>query len=177
MSQVDPSRRAEAKAERSAGLSQSSDKVSDADLLTATVAVGDAVAIRMAMASIRRRMGELSTEQAKLEGALATLEEQLAALEKVTHSWPFEGATVTNKSSASTKVALFRNLFNGRPDVFPLCWENRKLARAGYSPACSNEWVRGICAKPRVKCGECPHQALILEKRPRFCCQTSAGIS
>lgn len=115
----------------------------------------------MEMAAIRRRMGELRTEQANLEGALATLEEQLAALEKVTPSWPFEGATVTNKSSASAKVALFRNLFNGRPGVFPLRWENRKLARAGYSPARSNEWVRGICAKPRVKCGECPHQAFI----------------
>jgi hypothetical protein len=73
MSQADPSRRAEAKAERSADLSQSSDNVSGADLLTATAAVGDAVAIRMAMASIRRRMGELRTEQANLEVALATL--------------------------------------------------------------------------------------------------------
>jgi len=30
-----------------------------------------------------------------------------------------------------------------------------------YSPACSNEWVSGICEKPRVKCGDCPHQAFI----------------
>ncbi|MCL5670312.1 MAG: hypothetical protein M1423_03305 [Acidobacteria bacterium] len=30
--------------------------------------------------------------------------------------------------------------------------------RAGYSPACGNEWVRGICEKH--KCPDCPHQRL-----------------
>lgn len=103
----------------------------------------------MEMASVRRRVGELRIEQANLGAALATLERELSGLEKVAHRSPFESATVTNASPASAKVALFRDLFKGRSDVFPLRWENRKLARAGYSPACSNEWVRGICAKPR----------------------------
>ena len=58
-------------------------------------------------------------------------------------------------------MALFRRLFAGRPDVFPVRWENRKTAKSGYAPACCNEWVRGICGKPQVKCGECPHQAFI----------------
>jgi hypothetical protein len=31
--------------------------------------------------------------------------------------------------------------------------------KAGYAPVCGNEWVRGVCGKPRVKCGECPNQA------------------
>lgn len=57
------------------------------------------------------------------------------------------------------KVALFRRLFRGREDVFPKLWQNRKAGKKGYSPACANEWVRGLCEKPRVKCGECPHQA------------------
>lgn len=149
MPQADPSRRAEARAERSA------------DLLAATATIGDAAAIRFEMASVRRRMGELRIEQADLEAALATLEKQLSALENVTQAGPFAGATVTNTSPSSAKIALFRSLFTGRPDVFPLRWENRKSARAGYSPACSNEWARGICAKPQVKCGECPHQAFI----------------
>ena len=56
---------------------------------------------------------------------------------------------------------MFRRLFAGRPDVFPVRWENRKDGRSGYSPACSNEWAKGICGKPKVKCGECPHQAFI----------------
>ena len=25
-------------------------------------------------------------------------------------------------------------------------------------PACGNEWISGICGKPKVKCGECPNQ-------------------
>ena len=56
---------------------------------------------------------------------------------------------------------MFRRLFAGRPDVFPVRWENRKAGRSGYSPACSNEWTKGVCGKPKVKCGECPRQAFI----------------
>src|SRR4029453_18244358 len=29
----------------------------------------------------------------------------------------------------------------------------------GYAPACANEWRRGICEKPKVKCSACPNQA------------------
>ncbi|MPZ30448.1 MAG: DEAD/DEAH box helicase [Rhodospirillales bacterium] len=68
---------------------------------------------------------------------------------------------MTASSSTTEKVAQFRRLFAGRSDVFPLRWENRKTAKSGYAPACANEWVRGICGKPQVKCGECPHQAFI----------------
>ena len=68
---------------------------------------------------------------------------------------------LTAASSTADKIALFRHLFAGRPDVFPVRWENRKTAKSGYAPACANEWVRGICGKPQVKCGECPHQAFI----------------
>ena len=58
-------------------------------------------------------------------------------------------------------MALFRELFAGRTDVFPVRWENAKAGRAGYAPACANEWLTGVCGKPRVKCGECPNQAFI----------------
>ena len=30
--------------------------------------------------------------------------------------------------------------------------------KKGYAPVCRNEWVRGVCEKPRIKCSECPHQ-------------------
>ena len=72
-----------------------------------------------------------------------------------------DAPSVTTASSAAEKIALFRRLFTGRADVFPVRWENRKTAKSGYAPACANEWVRGICGKPQVKCGECPHQAFI----------------
>jgi superfamily II DNA or RNA helicase len=64
-------------------------------------------------------------------------------------------------STAGEKVALFRSLFRGRDDVFPKLWVNPRTDRKGYAPACSNEWVRGVCEKPRLKCSECPNQAFV----------------
>jgi superfamily II DNA or RNA helicase/very-short-patch-repair endonuclease len=67
-------------------------------------------------------------------------------------------AGVNQHSPAEVKIALFRSLFHGREDVYPRRFESRKTGRAGYSPVCGNEWVQGICEKPRIKCSECPHQ-------------------
>lgn len=63
--------------------------------------------------------------------------------------------------SPERKVALFASLFRGREDVFPRRWENPGKGRSGWAPRCSNEWVPGVCAKPRVRCGECSHQAFV----------------
>jgi len=30
---------------------------------------------------------------------------------------------------------------------------------AATAPACANEWWRGVCEKPKVKCSTCPNQA------------------
>jgi superfamily II DNA or RNA helicase/very-short-patch-repair endonuclease len=68
---------------------------------------------------------------------------------------------VTNASSPAEKIALFRSLFRGREDVYPRRFESRKTNKAGYAPACSNEWVRGICEKPKIKCAECPHRRFL----------------
>ena len=62
-------------------------------------------------------------------------------------------------SPPEEKIALFRALFRGREDVYPLRFESRKTGRAGYSPACGNEWIRGICDKPRIKCSACTCQS------------------
>lgn len=92
---------------------------------------------------------------------LEAFERKLISGRQAVEQTAFADASVTNGSPSSEKVALFRSLFAGRPDVFPVRWENRKTASSGYSPACSNEWAKGICGKPKVKCGECPHQAFI----------------
>lgn len=63
--------------------------------------------------------------------------------------------------SSQQKIHIFRQLFRGRENVFSKRWDNRKTGHPGYSPVCSNEWVRGVCEKPRVKCTECPNQAFI----------------
>lgn len=64
-------------------------------------------------------------------------------------------------SLSEEKIALFRSLFRGREDVYPRRFESRKTGKSGYAPACANEWVRGICEKPRVKCAECPNRRFL----------------
>lgn len=111
---------------------------------------------------IKQRLAALDAEKNELERILVSLEQELAlALTRSDEAELFVGASVTNNSPVSEKVALFRRMFAGRMDVFPVRWENRKTARSGYSPACANEWVKGLCGKPKVKCGDCPHQAFI----------------
>jgi len=68
---------------------------------------------------------------------------------------------VTQHSSATAKIELFRSLFRGRADVYPLRFESRKTGKAGYAPACANEWVRGVCEKPRIKCADCPNRRFL----------------
>ena len=68
---------------------------------------------------------------------------------------------VNQQSSAEVKIRLFRSLFRGREDVYPRRFESRKTGKSGYAPACSNEWVRGICEKPRIKCAECQHRRFL----------------
>jgi hypothetical protein len=68
---------------------------------------------------------------------------------------------VDQKSSSEAKIRVFRSLFRGREDVYPRRFESRKTGRAGYAPACANEWVRGVCEKPRVKCAECPNRRFL----------------
>jgi superfamily II DNA or RNA helicase len=45
--------------------------------------------------------------------------------------------------------------------VYPRRFESRKTGRSGYAPACANEWVRGVCEKPRIKCAECPNRRFL----------------
>jgi superfamily II DNA or RNA helicase/very-short-patch-repair endonuclease len=70
-------------------------------------------------------------------------------------------ADVNHLSPPEVKIALFRSLFRGRDDVYPRRFENRKTGKSGYSPVCANEWLRGICEKPRIKCADCPHQRFL----------------
>jgi superfamily II DNA or RNA helicase/very-short-patch-repair endonuclease len=67
-------------------------------------------------------------------------------------------AAVNHRSPPEMKIALFRALFRGREDVYPRRFESRRTGKTGYQPACANEWVQGICEKPRVKCNDCKHR-------------------
>lgn len=71
------------------------------------------------------------------------------------------GSLTDQRSPAEAKIRLFRSLFRGREDLYASRFESRKTGKSGYAPACANEWVRGICEKPRVKCAECPHRRFL----------------
>lgn len=66
-----------------------------------------------------------------------------------------------SRLSTAEKVSLFRRLFRGRTDVYPIRWEAKTSGKSGYSPACANEWRTGVCEKPRIKCGDCGNRLLI----------------
>jgi hypothetical protein len=68
---------------------------------------------------------------------------------------------IDHRSPPQTKIVLFRNLFRGREDVYPRRFESRKTGRTGYQPVCANEWVQGICEKPRIKCSDCLRQRFL----------------
>ncbi len=71
-------------------------------------------------------------------------------------------ATGAKVFSPSEKVRLFRTLFRGREDVFPVRFMSKRTGQAGYAPACANKFVRGLCELPRIKCSECSNQAFML---------------
>jgi len=69
----------------------------------------------------------------------------------------FAQPSSANTLSPDQKIKLFRRLFHGRNDVYPIRWESKTTGKPGYSPVCANEWRQGVCEKPRIKCSECNH--------------------
>jgi hypothetical protein len=116
----------------------------------------------MAIAREEARLASLDDERRQAEARLERLRAQLATSEVPA---PYRAlqllADSARPGSSAEKVALFRELFRGREDLYPKLWTNATTGRKGYAPACANEWVRGVCEKPRIKCGECPNQAFL----------------
>ncbi|WP_454710597.1 TOTE conflict system archaeo-eukaryotic primase domain-containing protein [Cupriavidus nantongensis] len=101
----------------------------------------------------------LQSENARLIGLL-----ELHGIEwRVPPTEPARGVQEPEPSRFSTgeKVALFRRLFRGRTDAYPIRWESKTTGKSGYAPACANEWRAGVCEKPRIKCGDCSNRLLV----------------
>jgi superfamily II DNA or RNA helicase len=114
------------------------------------------------IASLKKRLAELDEEREGLLASLEQLQRRNNAEAKLSSSpRALNAASAATAFSNAEKVMLFRSFFRGRDDVFPQRWENSKSGKVGYSPACHNEWVRGICEKPRVKCSDCLNQAFV----------------
>jgi superfamily II DNA or RNA helicase len=107
------------------------------------------------------RTERLDGERAEAKARLAALRNQLTVLEALNAAPPREASRppVDGPRTPAEKVTLFRQLFRGRPDLYPTRFVTAKTGKQGYAPACSNKFVPGVCELPRVKCGECTKQA------------------
>ena len=61
-------------------------------------------------------------------------------------------------SSAQEKIKFFLSVFKGREDVYARRYHSAKTGKSGYTPACRNEWVPGLCDKKKHRCPDCPNR-------------------
>jgi len=64
----------------------------------------------------------------------------------------------TPPQSPADKVKLFRSIFRGRPDVFPIRFVSKKTGKPGYAPACSNKWEPGLSGSSSRR-RDCPRRS------------------
>ncbi|MBU1902827.1 MAG: DEAD/DEAH box helicase [Proteobacteria bacterium] len=122
------------------------------------------------ISEIDQQIEAAERELAGLDKKRAAILEQMEALRREKSgisqgspvSFLVNGRTpVTNQSPQEDKISLFRSLFRGREDVYPKRFESKKTGTSGYQPVCRNEWVKGICGKPRIRCGNCQNRKFL----------------
>ncbi|MDP1659620.1 MAG: DEAD/DEAH box helicase family protein [Methylotenera sp.] len=118
------------------------------------------------------RIAQLEDECQKLREENASLRNQLGLEPKSSYTTTSEPnntpiqvkssrlVKATPELSIDAKIQLFRSLFKGREDVYSIRWDS-KNGRSGYAPACDNEWLSGVCDKPRIKCSDCNNRKLL----------------
>jgi superfamily II DNA or RNA helicase len=113
--------------------------------------------------SERDQLAALQTENARLIALLNVrgIEWRLTPQPIPPESAPPAPEPESSRFSTAEKMSIFRRLFRGRTDVYPIRWESKTTGKSGYAPACGNEWLAGVCEKPRIKCGECNNRLLI----------------
>ncbi len=103
------------------------------------------------------RLKKLESERSEVLSKLEQLRRKREAVNEIKEpSASYLIASVSKDSSSPEKIALFRSLFKGREDVYAIRWESRKSGKSGFQPACRNEWIKGLCRKREIRCGECP---------------------
>ena len=106
-------------------------------------------------------IAKLRTENARLKQTVTLPGSSSVIKHKAKVHQPVSTSSkIHSQSSAEEKIALFRQLFRGREDVYPKRWES-KNNNSGYSPVCSYEWNPTYCEKPRIKCNKCPNRQYV----------------
>ena len=107
--------------------------------------------IREEIEKLRAELADTEARRKRLLHRISQIESDLSC----SGNFPNQSLGINNYSSIEDKIKLYRSVFRGREDVYPRRFESIKTGKSGYQPACKNEWVRGICGKPKVKCSNC----------------------
>ena len=108
-----------------------------------------------------REFRELEEKKSRLLKKIKSLKSLREKRSQGVNSLVYGKNTLTSRSNQDHKIALFRSLFKGREDVFPKRFESAKTGKKGYQPCCRNEWIKGICRKPKIKCADCENRDFI----------------
>lgn len=114
-----------------------------------------------------RKVTEIEAELLTLDLRRSQMQEELLRLRKIIpqkdvpsqQKIQLEHTSINNQSTQEEKIRLFRSLFRGREDVFPRRFESVKTGKSGYAPVCRNEWMSGVCLKPKISCQDCLNRA------------------
>jgi len=113
------------------------------------------------LADLAREEARFAELERSLEASRARIAQLRADLERTTVApSPHRlAATSSVPVTPSEKVGLFRSLFRGRDDVFPIRFVSKKTGKPGYAPLCHNKWEPVCILKKGGRCSECPSQA------------------
>ncbi len=89
-----------------------------------------------ALAECQRLRGENRQLRERLRLAQIEMQHPQSPTSVIT---PVAAVAVNAKSRSEETVKLFRSLFRGRENVYPVRWDGRN-GKAGYSPACRKGW-------------------------------------
>src|SRR5260370_866417 len=109
------------------------------------------------------RLADLERTRDEVRARIESLRSELTCVTAAASLSPRLPLAVDCKPPRTTadKLQLFRSLFRGRGDMFPLRFVSKKTGKAGYAPACFNKWEPGCLLKSGGKCSDCPNQDFV----------------
>jgi hypothetical protein len=106
--------------------------------------------LRQENARLRRKLGmEVSESKSDYNQSGLSSSGPGSRVEETHEARSYEGHGLSTSSSprqiesnfsTQEKLKLFRALFRGREDIYPVFWSNERTGKKGYSPACEDPW-------------------------------------